>query len=454
MRSLWAFAACCLAALATGAAAQQPLRLATFRCDITPPLGEPMIWNIPLTAALDPLWAKGIVLEQGPDRYVLCTLDWCELCNDSDLWLRQKLAQAAGTDPARVAIATVHQHAAPYADQAAHGYLDAARPPVQSLSDAFLNQTSDQLAQAVRESLARLADFDTIGIGQARVERVASARRLHNPDGSISTRYSSTTRPALIAAPEGDIDPWLKTITLAAGQRPLARLHFYATHPQTFACDGRASADFVGAAREALEQQEGVFQLYFTGCAGNVTVGKYNDGSDAARAALRDRLLQGMQAAIAATRWQPAGMIQWRSANLTLPASQDPTFSRSALLALINDPNGTPYSRVYAGAMRLAYQDRLQRPLLVRCLDLGDISILQLPGEPMLDFQRFAQSISPGRFVAVGGYFDCGPGYICTDAAFREGGYEPSATHAGVGSEARLKQAIREALSARSSPGQ
>ena len=29
----------------------------------------------------EPLLAKGIVLEVGKQRYVLCALDWCELCN-------------------------------------------------------------------------------------------------------------------------------------------------------------------------------------------------------------------------------------------------------------------------------------------------------------------------------------------------------------------------------------
>ncbi len=64
----------------------------------------------------------------------------------------------------------------------------------------------------------------------------------------------------------------------------------------------------------------------------------------------------------------------------------------------------------------------------------------------MLAFQRFAQDAAPARFVAVAGYCDCGPGYICTDAAFPEGGYEPTAANVGLGSEALLKKAIRELL--------
>ena len=80
-------------------------------------------------------------------------------------------------------------------------------------------------------------------------------------------------------------------------------MHYYATHPQSFYGDPRVTYDFPGMAREELEKQEGVFQVYFTGCAGDVLVGKYNDGTPATRDELADRLLAGMEAAIAATRW-------------------------------------------------------------------------------------------------------------------------------------------------------
>lgn len=432
------------------AAARPPLRAATFRCDVTPPAGQPVIWNVPVTKVLDRLWAKGIILQQGDERYVLCALDWCELCNDSDLWLRRKLAEAAGTTIDRVAVHTVHQHAAPYADQRAHRYLDEAPQPVLRLSDEFLNGMADSLGQAAREALGRMSDFDRIGTSQAKVDRIASTRRLRNPAGGITTRYSSGAKnPALANAPEGDIDPFLKTITLAKGDRPLARLHFYATHPQTFACDGRASSDFAGIAREAMEKQEGVFQIYLTGCSGDVTAGKYSDGSDASRASLAGRLLEAMKASAAATRWQAAERLDWRSVELRLTPREEPRYSRDALLASIRNPKAAPYIRVYESAIRLAFIERQDRPLRVDALSVGDVTIVQLPGEPMLEFQRFAQGLRPERFVAVAGYFDCGPGYICTDQAFKEGGYEPTAASAGIGTEARLKAAIRQSLGGR-----
>ncbi len=70
-----------------------------------------------------PLLAKGIVLEAGAERYVLCALDWCELCNGTRDSLQKKIAAAAGADPAHVALQCVHQHTAPLVDMDAQKLL-------------------------------------------------------------------------------------------------------------------------------------------------------------------------------------------------------------------------------------------------------------------------------------------------------------------------------------------
>ncbi|HEY9173681.1 MAG TPA: hypothetical protein VI136_15455 [Verrucomicrobiae bacterium] len=423
----------------------KPLRVAAFSCDATPPLGEPMIWAIPLQKVVTPLLAKGVVLEDGTNRYVLCAFDWCLIGNESGANFRETLARAARTSPTRVSVHTVHQHVAPYADEGAHRLLDAAPRPPAHLSAAYLEGLRARLEATVRQAVGRLQPFDRIGTGEAQVERVASIRRLRDADGKPLVRYSSSGKDlAMAEAPEGDIDPMLKTITFARGRKALARLHYYATHPQTVSCNGTASADFVGAAREAVEHSEQVPQVYFNGCAGDVTVGKYNDGSPEACAGLQQRLEAALRAAIQNTRFARANQLVWRTAavNLPLRAERDAVLAESR--AWLADTNQNDGMRVYKGAMRLAFVNRLERPLEVSSLQLGDVMIVNLPGEPMLAFQRYAQSLRPGRFVAVAGYGDAGPAYICTDAAIAEGGYEPGSANVGQDSERILKEAMRK----------
>ena len=417
------------------------LRLAAFRCDATPPPGETLIWDVKVAEVTDPLLLKGVVLDDGATRHVLCALDWCLLCNASERAFREALARAAGTDPARVAVHCVHQHTAPCADEDAHRLLDGAPA---HLTSGFLDGLRARAGEAVAEAVRRLEPVDRVGCGAAPVERVASERRLVGPDGGIITRFSQGGRdPAMAELPEGDIDPLLRTITFARGDKVVARLHYYATHPQTHSCDGSASADFVGAAREALEREEGIPQVYFTGCAGNVTVGKYNNGTPQARDDLARRLHAAMRAAAAATRFAPAGPLSWRTEAVVLPVKADDGVLRQSRADLASPDAGR---RVYFGAMRLATAARARQPFVLSALRLGTIRILHLPGEPMLEFQRFAQRCRPDDFVVVAGYGDCAPAYLCTDRAFTEGGYEPDASNLAPGAEPLVKGAIERLL--------
>ena len=432
--------------LSAAGEATEELRVATFRCDITPPLGQPMFFCDLLRTVEQPLLAKGIVLDAGKQRYVLCAVDWCELCDNSYETWRHKIAAAAGVDPDHVAVQCVHVHTAPLVDSDAQKLLAGIGAQKLHLDPKALEAIEQRLVASVKESLAHFKSFDRIGTGQAKVDRVASSRRPRDATGKIRIRLSTCRDPAVRALPEGEIDPYLKTITLAQGEKPLVRLHVYATHPQTHYGDGRASSDIVGDAREAIELKEHVFQIYFTGCAGDIGVGKYNDGSPKCRKELGARLLAGMEAAVAATTFAPIGPIQWRSDPVVFPRRDDPGFSMADALKRMNDEKTIPFERVYKGAVRAAFHQRAGEPILLSSLAIGNVYMLFLPGEPMIAFQFFAQKLRPADFVAVAGYSDCGTGYICPEQAYREGGYEVTDANVTPESEALLKKAITTLL--------
>jgi len=396
--ALWMIA--CFSAVA-GAAGDDaaPMRVAAFRCDVTPALGITLYGHTVETIE-HALWAKGIVLDDG-ERYVLCALDWRGLSRDQNAAFRRRLAEGAGTAASRVAVQCVHQHTAPSGGEA---------------GEPFLREVADRLAAAAEQAVRRLEPFDRIGTGQAKVDRVASTRRIPTGDGKVITRYTSTKgKPELREMPEGDIDPFLKTVTFARGQKPLVRLHYYATHPQSFYLDGRVSIDFPGMARERLEEEEGVPQIYFTGCGGDVGAGKYNDGSREAREELAARLFAAMRTSASSTRWLPVDRIQWRTTTLSLPSKKAP-------------------------------DDESIGPIEVSSLQIGPVHLLHLPGEPMVHYQLYAHEQMPDDFVAVAGYGDGSPGYLCTEKAFDEGGYEPRASRVAPHSEPLVKQAIRRLL--------
>jgi hypothetical protein len=222
--------------------------------------------------------------------------------------------------------------------------------------------------------------------------------------------------------------------------------HYYATHPMSYYGDGRVSSDFCGLARKRRQREEPTCtQLYFTGCAGNIAAGKYNDGTPAARVQLTDRIHAGMVAAETALRPVPLLRVSWRTAELF--AQPNPSLGLDALRELMDKRTDSLALRMRP-AFKLALIERCARrvPFILSALQLDDITLLHLPAEPFVDFQLFAQSLRPNRTVAVAGYGDGGPWYIPTKGEFLAGGYEIDFAFCAPETDDQLRAAITQLL--------
>jgi hypothetical protein len=412
------------------------LHLATFTCDVTPPLGHPLCggWIKPALAIDDPLRLLGVVLLGTGRPVVLCAVDWCGIRNDAHLAWRKALADATHTVMENVALQAVHPHNAPFADIQAEKLIAATEKPNPSLDLEFFDRAVNKSADAARAAPEKTRAFTHVGLGQARVEKVASNRRILGDDGKVKAiRFSATKDPKVRDEPEGLIDPWLKTVSFWDGTEPLVAMHYYATHPMSYYGDGKVTSDFCGLARQKRQDDDPkVFQIYFNGCAGNITVGKYNDGSPENRPILRDRVFEGMKAAWKTTERQPIRDFAWRIEPVKLPPRKEESFGEEQSRKALEDAKLTPARRNNA-AFQLAWLKRIDRPIDCTCLHLGKAAILNLPGEPFIEYQLKAQELGKDLFVCTAGYGDGGPGYIPTDKGFEEGGYEPTVALAGPG---------------------
>jgi hypothetical protein len=137
----------------------------------------------------------------------------------------------------------------------------------------------------------------------------------------------------------------------------------------------------------------------------------------------------------------------WRVEKLKLEARREASFAAEASEKVLKDEKATKAARGNA-ALQLAWRARLERPIDVTCLEIGPASVLHLPGEPFVEYQLMARKLRPDRFVCVAGYGDGGMGYIPTDAAFLEGGYEPTVALAAP-CEKRLLAVIGAAVGAK-----
>jgi hypothetical protein len=278
---------------------------------------------------------------------------------------------------------------------------------------------------------------------------VASNRRFLDPSGKVAFGRTSATRDDFSRSqPEGTIDPWVRTLSFWDGDRPILALSCYATHPMSYYGKGVVSADFVGLARKRRQADlPAVAQIYASGASGNVTAGKYNDGSAANRPVLADRIYQGMAAAWKATRRQTLTRMNFRSVPYRLEPRSDAGFRVEELRKRLTGP-GRPFDHCLA-ALGLSWRKRADagHKLDLPVLDFGFAHLLLLPGEAYVEYQLLAQRLRPDSFVVALGYGECGTGYVPTELAIRENDSNlRDWCWVAPGAEKALSAALREGL--------
>jgi len=409
--------------------ADTPLRIATFNIDATPPIGSALCDALvaPVKEIVDKLSCRGIVFLTDDKPIVICVLDWVGLGNGGHDAFRKALAEAAGTTIDRVTVHATHAHDAPGCDFDAQKLLAEHGIPNAQFDPTFARDVIDRAAGALRESIKNPRKVTHLGTGKAKVENVASNRRVLGPDGKVKwTRTSSTRDPEARAQGEGVIDPFVYSISFWDGDAPVVCMTYYAVHPQSHYGKGGVSCDFPGLARNQREAAlPGVVHLHFDGAGGNVTAGKYNDGNPANREVLTKRLADGMSDAWKATRWTAITPkdLTWKSVDIALPPAT--WLKEEALLATVSDAKKVERFRVIA-ARQLAWLRHCQagRKVHLSCLAIGNTRLLHLPGEIFVEYQIAAAEMAGGRFVATAGYGDYGMGYIGTKISYTQGGYE------------------------------
>jgi hypothetical protein len=154
------------------------LQVARFDVDASPPLGSPVAYA-PTRKILDPLRARGVVIvAEGKKPIVLCAVDWIGIANGGmDAW-REQLAAAAGTTIDRVAVHTLHQHDGPRCDFTSEAMLAQLGLAGKKYDIVFCRKTIERTAEAIREAMSELSPITHLGIGKAKVEKVASTSNL------------------------------------------------------------------------------------------------------------------------------------------------------------------------------------------------------------------------------------------------------------------------------------
>lgn len=378
------------------------MKIGRFQIDATIPLDHRCMGVLPQKSKTiaDTLELHGFVLLGDQAPIVFVAVDWCEIRNKSyDQW-RERLAQVARTVPERVLVSSLHQHDAPVIDAGAQELLDQEGLPGELFDPAFhedvITRTEEALGQAIEEA----RPLTHVSYAESKVREVASNRRVVDAMGKVSfSRGSSSGRdPFFRETDAGLIDPMLRTISFWSQDQCVVEYHAYATHPMSYYGRGEVTSDFVGLARKRLARLDrSIHPIYASGCSGDVTAGKYNDGSQQAREELTTKIFDAMLSNRNTTKKvEVTNGWRFHSIELELQYTQTPNLQKDIMLLELKDAKAPVEKRILA-AMGLASWNRVvenSKPIDMPCIDLGVARIVLFPGESFVGYQLLAQKLS------------------------------------------------------------
>jgi hypothetical protein len=391
-------------------------RAGAGRREITPPLDVGILMSsglrqwAPFEGVRLPLFARALVLDNGRSRVGLVALDLLGLAGEAvggwDDFKRRVSAHAGDALAAdQVVLASTHTHSGPESlaltDLCRTGPF---RRWVQLLAEA--------IGAALKDAAGSLRPCRLVG-GVAAAPGLSVNRRIRTARGITAAR---AVRPSdQVLGPEGPTDEQIRCLAFEdrAG-RPIAILVNATTHPVYEMCIKQVSPDYPGELSGVLEERHvGATAIFLQGAAGNINPPQVSSGAaDARRHGLRladlvDQAIPGFPP-IAGTEL----MLRWGT--LRLPA------------------------RTISGGPQA-------EPLVARigALRIGRAALVFLSGEPFVEIGLAIGKASPFALTAVVAYAEDYIGYIPTDRAFRNGGYEIGPgrwSRVGPGSEAIVEQ--------------
>ena len=250
--------------------------------------------------------------------------------------------------------------------------------------------------------------------GHAVNRRIRTTQGVRPPHASVL--------PDTVIGPEGPDDGSVHAEAFVDGaDKPIGVLVNAACHPVHEMCIPRVSPDFPGELCIELERlHPGTTTLFLQGSAGNMNPPTVSGGPDNARRH-GQRLAEAVREALGGLR--PVGgdelAIRWR--RVAMPARDEE-----------GRPRPTPLKTKIA-AVRV-----------------GDAALLFMPGESFIETSLAIRAVSPWGFIMVVGYAEEWIGYVPTDRAFDNGGYEVGPgtwSKVGRGSEPILRNAAVALLS-------
>jgi hypothetical protein len=449
-----------LAALVTTAPSQlsaSDFKVGAAQVDITPAAGAPMAGYYsfrPVEGALDPLYAKAIVVEQDGARAAFVVLDLVTTTEPTVREARRLIAERCQLPAERVMISATHTHTGPALPRGS--VMDELTKAGSPAGLQYANSLPELITKSVSDALAQLTPARASAtVGQA--PGVSFNRRVIGKDGKCIWQPAKID-PA-VERPAGPVDPDLGLLVFDAvppRPSPVAAYVNFAMHPTSLGASLRTSADYPGVLARLLREAKGadMVALFANGCCGNINHRDYLSGRPSRKtqeigAALAEVALKSWPALQPVKTYAPRA----RSSSVTL---QRPQFSPETI-ARAKDVGRRMFTeklKTVEMAEAVCVLETLSRqdvPLVaeVQAIALSDdVAIVGLPGEIFVELGLALKAASPFKYTFIAELANGSIGYVPNRAAYPQGNYEVVSARGAEGSGERLEEEALKLLRA------
>ncbi len=407
--------------------AQAGLKGGCAKVKITPPLGVTLIgsYGKPSDSVMDDLYAKAMVLSDGRSTIVIVSADllYAPLEEITDP-VRTIVHEKRGIPQQNIMVCGTHTHSGPEVFTRSK-LPPKTRVPVSDLAKSYLQVLVQKMAEAVATAHQNMRDVK-IGTAIGEVPEVLFNRRPVAKNGRVKNTLTLppevvTTR-RIEATAEGYVRP---TFTLESGGAPL---EFGCVDPRVYVvrledAEGRmvgslvdfgchpvsiypslptaVSADYPAFVTRVVEQAEGGICLFTLGLAGNTVP---------IQRGAKPREQIGKAVGAEAVR------------KLQFVATTDSIALKGMCRQVVFPTRKLPADKTDGGVPPSITTE-------VQVLRLGDIYILGLPGEILVEVGMEIRKKAGIEKLLIATVANDTVGYVCHSRAYDEGGYEPDSAN-------------------------
>ncbi|MBW8039929.1 MAG: hypothetical protein FVQ85_08025 [Planctomycetes bacterium] len=407
-------------------AGQAALKGGFAKVNITPPLGIPLIgsYGKPSDDILDELYAKALVLNDGNTTIAIVSADLLytpleEITNP----VREIIKEKLGIPEQNVLVCATHTHSGPEVF-ARSKVPSKGRMPASEIDQSYLETLIRKVAGSVLIAYKNMQEV-RIGVAKGQIPEIVYNRRPKTPDGSV--RMAFTLPPEVIATKKvkqgpddsvrvtfdytheeaqldfGPIDAGVCVLRVEdANGGIVGSLVNFGCHPVCIYpyLSTSISADYPAYATGVVEQVEGGICLFALGLAGDTVP-----------------VVRGIK---------PREKIGKALGGEALRRLQMVTTTGSVTLKALKKEVKFPTKKVHSPDETTDDNKTIDYVTTeIQVLRLGDIYILGLPGEILVEVGLNIKKRAGLKNLFIVTLSNDAIGYVCHHQAYEEGGYEP-----------------------------